>query len=154
VATLVALGVAAGACKAGPPGGQPAPSASSPPPEPVAPATPEVTALLDGLEPGDRLEGFAVSSVGAVRSDGVVPIELEAPGKRISIVVALATASPPAPAGTEKYGVYYERADRSGATNDEAQRVAAAIAQRVRKTEQRVAVPPGMKKLARAGQPT
>lgn len=112
------------------------------------------TAFLDGMKVGDEVAGFRVAFVGAPRDDGLMLIEFEQNGTFARIVVGLLSAEPLPPAATAKYAVYFERVhDKQQATPEQASRLADAVASRIRKGEEKVPAPSGLKAMKKAGKP-
>lgn len=112
--------------------------------------------MLGGLRTGDELDGYHVTEVVGVRSDGGVTVQLVRGGAAVKLLVTIAPEDdePRAPARTEKYAVYYENVERGpSAPEEDCQRLARALARRIEAVEGTVPVPPGMKRPRRAGQP-
>jgi len=118
------------------------------------PADKEVSDLLDGLKPGDSISGFPVAAVGAVNTSGVIPIVFVKDGLGVTIVVSQLSEQPPPPASTRKYGVYYQVFDGLKSWDaTEVTKIVNGIVERLKRTEDHVAEPKGLKPLPRPGKP-
>ncbi len=117
----------------------------------------EVIALFGGLRQGDVIAGYTVEQIGAVRGDGGVPVRLSREGATMRLVVTLAPEGedPRPPARTDRYAVYYESGhDGVSAREQDCQRAAEELAERIRAQEGTVPVPAGMKAPRKVGQPS
>ncbi|MBI5532015.1 MAG: hypothetical protein HY898_04820 [Deltaproteobacteria bacterium] len=118
------------------------------------PADPEVGALLEGLKSGDSVQGYPVVAVGAVSTDGVIPIVLVKEGTGVMVKVAELSDVPPPPASSKHFGVYYETFHGlKPLPGNDVTRVVEDIAARLKRTEDKVPQPKGMKPLPRPTQP-
>lgn len=151
---LASLGVAA--CNSSPQGGAPAPSASAGIPRALpAPAGAEILALLDGLAVGDKVGGVPVVAIGAIDARGTIPVVIEQGGAISVVVIAARTETPAPPVSTKSYSVFFEGFDgRNPLSQQQVLEAAKDIAARLRKTEDKLPVPPALKPLARPGVPT
>jgi hypothetical protein len=112
------------------------------------PASEDVRAVLGGLQVGDTVEGYEVTWIGAVREDGGVALRLEQGGRRMRLAMGLDTDDPRPPVRTEKYALYYEKTGRLDAASEEdCARVLESLAKRIRKVEQKLPTPAGMRPL-------
>lgn len=119
---------------------------SATPPAQPAPAGADVLALLGGVKVGDEVEGYVVTWIGAVASDGAIRVLLEQGGRRMRLVVALYSEEPNPPVRTEKYALYYESLDhRQAAGEDDCKRVLEQLAKKIRRVEDDVPAPSGMR---------
>lgn len=92
-----------------------------PPPRPASAAE---LALLAPLGPGSKLEGFDLREVRA--QHGVIEVVCEKAEARVILSIALlAEGGPSPPASTDRYAVFYSV---RGATQQEAERLATALA--------------------------
>ena len=120
----------------------------------VKSATPDVLALLDGLKSGDVLDAWTVQSVSAVRPDGVVSVVVKRDADVVALIVANLGTTARAPASSERYAVYWENSPPATKVDPElAGAVARLLADRLRKTENRVPSPAGMTELRRPTTP-
>lgn len=109
----------------------------------------EEIALLDGLSVGDVLEGYLVTWIGSVREDGAMEVRLEGGGRPMRLAVALDSKEPRPPVRTSKYALYYEASGRPHAASEQdCLRVLEALAKRIRKVEEVVPTPSGMRALS------
>lgn len=117
-------------------------------PQPVA-AGASVTAMLDGLRVGDTLAKHRVTWIGDVDREGTVRVRFESGGRVVRAVIALRSERPRPPVTTSRYALFYEGLDhRNAATEEEAKLVIEALGQRVRRVEERVEAPAGMRVLS------
>jgi hypothetical protein len=151
VALLVfALAAASGACRDQGKTSPTSAAASTAAPPHELPAGQDVLDLLGGLAVGQVIEGFEIKRIGAVRADGLIPIEVQNVRGLVLLVVGLAPSETPAPAETDKYCVYWLRAgDHPAPPDDQVRLLAKAIAERIEKVEDKVPTPKGMKPLGR-----
>ena len=104
--------------------------------------------MLGGLQVGDTVEGYEVTWIGAVREDGGVALRLEQGGRRMRLAMGLDTEEPRPPVRTEKYALYYEDTRRlDAASQEDCARVLESLAKRIRKVEQKLPTPAGMRAL-------
>jgi hypothetical protein len=118
----------------------------------IEPGGAEEIALLDGLSVGDTLEGYLVTWIGSVREDGAMEVLLEGGGRPMRLAVALDSKEPRPPVRTSKYALYYEGSGRTHAASEQdCLRVLEALAKRIRKVEEVVPTPSGMRPLPPRG---
>jgi len=123
-------------------------ASSSPSRVEARPASEDVRAVLGGLQVGDTVEGYEVTWIGAVREDGGVALRLEQGGRRMRLAMGLDTEEPRPPVRTEKYALYYEDTRRlDAASQEDCARVLESLAKRIRKVEQKLPTPAGMRAL-------
>lgn len=142
------------ACNSTPAGSSPAPSSSGIAARPLPPpAGPEVVALLDGLAVGNKVGGVPVLAVGAIDARGTIPIVIGQEGEASIIVVAARTETPSPPVNTKSYSVFYETFDaRPPVSQQGLAQAMKDVADRLRKTEEKLPVPASLKPL-RPGAP-
>lgn len=110
------------------------------------PAAGDVSALLDGLKPGDTLEAVKVLAIDAP-SKRVVQVHVGVEGMAFTIGINLAgsSAGKPPPVTTGKYEIGYGNPRGTGELPPGAMGNAAeALAERIRRRENEVPVPAGM----------
>jgi hypothetical protein len=137
--TLLALGLLACGRSDRP---SPAPEASSAPLE----AGPGVRELLGGLAPGDPLGAAQVSFIGAVQQ-GHIPILLRKGDSTGKIAInKLSDTSALPPVKTGKYAIYFTTPHPGSTSISQGDLTAAceALAERLRATEDKIAVPAGV----------
>jgi hypothetical protein len=119
------------------------------------PADKEVNDLVDGLKSGDSVEGYPVLAVGAVNPDGVIQIFFKKDSLGVIVDIAELSDFPPAPASSKQFGVYYEKlGSLQNIPPRDCESLAAAIADRLKRTESKVLRPKGLKPLPRPTTPT
>jgi len=144
--------VGAPGCNDNPSGG-PAPASSTPRALP-APAGADISALLDGLKSGDKLAGVPVAAIGAIDSRGAIPIVLQQGDSCSVIAIAARTEEPSPPMSTRSYSLFFEGFDhRSAVPQQQLLEAMRDLASRLKKTEDKLPVPAGLKALARPGAP-
>lgn len=124
-------------------------------PAPEAP----VTDLLEGLKAGDTLQGAKVMAVGGVSKDGGIPINvlMEREGLQplaAQIVVHTRSEDPRPPAWSAKYAVFYHMLGPfKPPMPGDIKRMIDEVAERLKRTEDKVPMPGGMKPARRPGSP-
>jgi membrane-associated protease RseP (regulator of RpoE activity) len=117
------------------------------PPPPPPPAAPDVIALLDGLQVGDKLGPCEVSELQGVK-DGRARVVAKKDDTPVTLeIVRLGEKGPTPPATTEQYGVFYKIS--RGELSEQLpiaviEGAAKALAKRLEKTERTVPPPAGM----------
>ncbi len=108
-------------------------------------AGPDVIAMLDGLQVGDRMAGYEVTWIGSVGDDGIVEIRLTRGGRVMRLQAARWSVKPRPPARTKYYALYYERSDEPhSASEEDCRRVLDTLEQRIRRAERHAAPPAGL----------
>lgn len=106
------------------------------------PAGPAELAVVAPLRPGDALADFEVTAILAVDAAGALRVACEQGEAGLTLEVTLATdTGPPPPARAGRYAIFY--ALRVGATHEQGQRLAAALAA-VLAANAETPIPPGM----------
>jgi hypothetical protein len=119
-----------------------------------APADKEVTDLLEGLKAGESIQGYPVAAVGAVTPEGVIPIVFIKDGQGATIKIAQRTDVPSPPANSRHFGVFFEPFDgMKPLPSADLMNLVNSIADRLKRTEDKVPQPKGMKPLPRPSQP-
>ena len=106
-------------------------------------ASPEVVALLDGLQAGEKLAGWTVLGITGP-ADRVIRIDVARGGIRFSVSVAAAGAVEyPAPRTTQRYELYYGHPHPRGTEIPQSatRAIMAGIERRIRRNEASVEVP-------------
>ena len=154
IAACVAVSLALGACNRKVEHFEPEPAPLWPRQLPP-PCDKPITDLLDGLKPGDSVGGASVVAIGKLNEQGVIPIVFVRQQEAATIVVARnSEQSPLPPASSVRYSVYYQRfAELPLLPADVLQSLIDQVVERLKRTEDKVPAPDGIRALPTPGHP-